>query len=122
MKMLTGVTHAIVTIPTKADSDASRIRALVSICFGPGDDNAIGNIAYALGEDGMYWKVPHVEIFENGIAVWSPVFRGELLEKMCQMGARSLEHVKAQIGSPKWGTKYRVFGMPDKTVKVEEVK
>jgi hypothetical protein len=50
-----------------------------------------------------------------------PVFRGELLEKMCQAAARALERVKEQIGAPQWGTSYRVFGSPDGSPMVEVI-
>jgi hypothetical protein len=117
---LSGITHALVSVPKREDSEQSGIRASVSLCYGPGDDTAIANIHYVKGMAGMTWTVPHVEIVEDGRKVWSPVFRGELLEKLCDAASRALDRVKEQIGTPKWDTSYRVFGTPDHQVKVEE--
>ena len=115
------MTHAIVTVPEHRDSDSSGIRATVSFCFGPGDENAITCIHYRRCETETSWTVPHVEVFEAGHKTMIPVFRGELLEKMCQAAARALERVKQQIGTPQWGTSYRVFGSPDGTPVVEVI-
>ena len=120
-RFLTGMTHAIVTVPERKDSDSSGIRATVSFCFGPGDENAITCIHYRRCESGTFWTVPHVEIIEAGRKTMVPVFRGELLEKMCHAAARALERVKEQIGAPHWGTSYRVFGSPDGSPMVEVI-
>jgi hypothetical protein len=118
---LKGMTHALVLVPSKPDSEASGIRASVSLCWGPGDDTAITNINYVRGTDGPLWTVPHVDVVEDGRHVKSPVFRGELLESLCQTAARALEQVKTHCGAPHWGARYRVFGTSDGTTKVEEV-
>jgi hypothetical protein len=119
MSILSGVTHAIVTVPVQSDAKQTGTRALVALCYGPGDANAISNIRLQTVENGVEWQVPHVEVFENGQQMWVPVFRGELLEKLCQTAARALERVKEQIGTPQWNTRYRVYATPDGTSKVE---
>lgn len=119
--LLSGLTHAVVSVPKREDSEASGIRASVSLCFGPGDDTAVTNIHYVKGAEGMVWVVPHVDVVLDGRSIKSPVFRGELLEKICQVAARALERVKEHLGTPSWGTSYRVFSATDNTVKVEEI-
>ena len=119
--LLSGLTHAVVSVSKREDSEASGIRASVSLCFGPGDDTAIANIHYVKGTDGMQWLVPHVDTVLDGRPVKSPVFRGELLAKICQVAARALERVKEHVGTPAWGVSYRVFSATDNTVKVEEI-
>jgi hypothetical protein len=115
------MTHAIVTVPTHQDADASGIRASVAFCFGPGDENAITCIHYRCCESGAFWEVPHVEVVVDGHKTMTPVFRGELLMKLCQAAARALERVKETIGTPQWGTTYRVFGSPDGSPMVEVI-
>jgi hypothetical protein len=121
VRFLTGMTHALVYVPSKEDVNGTGIRATVSLCFGPGDENAITNIHYVRSDGGLFWEVPHISTTRNGRPVKSPVFTGELLEKLCQAAARALERVKQQIGTPDWDTTYRVFGRPDGTPIVEVV-
>ena|ERR1035438_1184981 len=119
--ILTGITHAIVTVPSRADSQASGVRASVALCYGPGDDNAITNINLLHSSGGSSWNVPHIQEIRDGKWIWVPVFRGEVLEQVSDTAARALERVKEQIGKPQWNTSYRVFGTPDGTSKVEIV-
>lgn len=108
--LLNGITHAIVTVPSRKDSEQSGIRANVQFCYGPGDETAIGNIHWVYRNEITSWRVPHVPIIENGIVIQSPVFKGELLEKLCQEAFRVLEHIRKQKGNPSWGKRYRVLG------------
>ena len=118
-KFLSGITHAIVSVPTREDSEVSGIRASVAFCYGPGDDTAIANVLYTKGVDGLVWTVPHVDVVVGGRWVKSPVFRGTFLDVLCQAAARALERVKESVGAPNWGTSYRVYTGISKVEEVE---
>lgn len=116
-KILNGVTHAIVTIPEKAVALETGVRAVVDLCYGPGDDTAICEITLMKSEDDLVWTVPHVRSsVAPGHKVLVPVLKGQLLLKSCEVAARAVDRVKRDFGTPKYHTKYRVFAGDTKAV------
>ena len=108
-KLLGGVTHVIVEVPSRSDSDRSGVVALVNLCFGPGDDAGIAHIQAIRGkEHSLIWRVPHVEVWKDGKRELQPVFRGELMHQVCAAAARALDRIKRDIGRPQYGKKYRI--------------
>lgn len=119
MRLLAGITHAIVDVSSKSDAHESGVVADVELCYGPGDDTSICHIQYVRSATGpLVWKVPHVMVTENGVVKSKPVFRGELLEQLCQVAARALDRIKQEYGRPQYGARYRVAD--NKAVLVQE--
>lgn len=118
IRLLVAVTHILVTIPNKDDALATGVRATVDLCFGPGDDSAISQVQLVKRDDDLAWEVPHVPYRRgNSHKCMVPVFRGRLLEEVCEMAARAVEHIKRDLGIPQYGMRYRVF-VADNQVKV----
>lgn len=109
-RLLTGVTHAIVLVPTKADAQASNTFATVDLCFGPGDDSCISGIRYIKGADGKaMWQVPMFTIFRDGRSVMLPILKGRLFLEATRLAAAAVAHIKKDLGESGWGKRYQVF-------------
>jgi hypothetical protein len=109
MRLLAGITHAIVEVPSRNDSHKSGVVAEVELCFGPGDDTSICHIQYVRGLTGTpVWRVPHIPVVKDNATQLHPVFRGELMEQICNVAARALDRIKEVFGRPEYGLRYRV--------------
>lgn len=105
---LSGMTHAVVHVSEKTEVKATGIIATIDLCFS-NDDNAITGLCYIRDEEGnTTWRVPHYEVDEDNIPIYVPVFRGELLKKLCAVGARVIDRIRTDIGKPEFGKNYRV--------------
>lgn len=121
VKLLAGVTHALVTVPAREDADRTGVRAIVDLCYGPGDDTAIGQIYLSKNIDGeMAWNVPHTQMLYKGQCINKPVFRGELLVMLCAAAAKAVDHIRTELGKPEYGKRYRVYSGGNGKAKVEE--
>jgi hypothetical protein len=110
IRLLPGITHALVIVPSKEDAKASGTLAYVDLCFGPGDDTAITGIRYTLNEERqLVWQVPYIETFEDGRVVVRPVFKGDLLREITQLASASVNKLKKTLGKPAWGQRYRIL-------------
>lgn len=108
MNLLSGISHAIVTVPSREDSAQSGVVASVELCFGD-DQTSIAHVHRARGVDNrLVWNVPHVQIVKDGRQQMSPVFRGKLLVQLCTVAERALERIKKDVGRPEYGKRYRV--------------
>lgn len=110
---LTGVTHALVTIPKESDAKQTNVMAVVDLCFGQGD-TSISGIRYVKSDGRMSWHAPMVQLWRNGAWVHLPVFKGELLVEVCRLASQAVTRVKKQFGRPEWDKQYIV--LKDKVV------
>lgn len=108
MRLLVGITHAIVDVPAREDARQSGVVAEVELCFGPGDDTSICHIQYVRTDGAFSWRVPHVPVVKDGRQTMHPVFRGELMAQLCNVAARALDRIKQDFGKPEYGVRYRV--------------
>lgn len=109
MKLLAGITHAIVEVSSKKYATESGVVATVDFCFGPGDETSISHVQYVKTPSGnLVWKVPHIFVTTDGMVRTLPVFRGELLEQLCKLAGRALDRIKTDVGRPQYSTRYRV--------------
>jgi hypothetical protein len=109
-RALTGITHAVVSVPEKKDAHASNTYATVELCFGPGDDTALTGFRYIRNAEGKpMWQGPMYEVVQNGRLVQMPVFKGELLLETVRMASRALSRIKKDLGEAAWGKRYHVF-------------
>jgi hypothetical protein len=109
-RLLSGITHALVSVPTLQDAKASGTYALVDLCFGPGDDTALSGFRYSRNEDNkMMWQVPMYEVIRNGHRVLLPIFKGALLIETTKLASQSVARIKRDLGEAAWGKRYRVL-------------
>lgn len=108
-KVLTGMTHAIVRTNTKADAELTKIYAYVDLCFGPGDENALCNIAYKQNGAGHPEFTPPVTaVVKDGKKVIVPLVTGQVATKILLAATAALDRVKAAKGL-KYGKSFKVF-------------
>lgn len=109
-KLLSGITHAIVSVPTKQDAKVSGTFAMVDLCFGPGDDTSLSGFRYTRDEDGKsMWQGPMIEVIRDGRRVVLPVFKGDLLLETTRLASAAVARIKKDLGQPAWGTRYRIL-------------
>jgi hypothetical protein len=109
-KMLSLVTHAIVSVPTQKDAKASNTYAMVTLCFGPGDDTALSGFRYTRNEEGKpMWQVPMFDSYRDERHVSLPVFKGALFLDCTRIASASVAAITKQLGKSSWGKQYHVF-------------
>lgn len=109
-RLLLGVTHALVSVPTREESKRTSTFALVDLCFGPGDDTAISGLRYVRNQDGqMAWQGPMFTYIANGHDCLQPVLKGTLLVDVVTLASQALNRIKKDLGAPAWGTQYRIL-------------
>lgn len=118
-KILPGVTHAIVRTPKKEDSLAMSIFAYVDLCFGPGDEDAICNIAFNRAAGGFTCEMPRSSTIINGQREHKHVMVGKVASTMVAAATKALDRVKSEKGL-KYNKSYRVFA--NSVEEIEEVK
>jgi hypothetical protein len=109
-RLLSGVTHAIVIVPTSADARANNTFAIVDLCFGPGDDTCIAGIRYTRDAAGQtMWQVPMVEVVRHGRRTSLPVLKGKLLVEATKLASTAVARIKKDLGGSGWGKRYQVY-------------
>ncbi len=107
-KYLTGITHAVVSIPNESDAKQSSVMATVDVYFGQG--TAICGMKYVKQNKLMAWRAPMIQLLKDGKEwVSVPVFTGLILAELCKLASQAVSRVKRQFGSPTWGHKYIVL-------------
>lgn len=107
-KHLTGITHALVSIPKEDDAKRSGVMAVVDLCFGQGD-TAIAGLRYVKDDGRMSWHSPMIQLLRNNSWVNLPVFKGEILLEICKLASQAVTRVKKQFGRPAWDHQYVVL-------------
>lgn len=117
-KVLAGMTHAIVRTTSKEDAQQSKVFAYVDLCFGPGDENAICNIAYKLNGSTPEFTPPVTAVIKNGKKVLIPLVTGQVATTILVAATRAIDRVKSAKGF-KYGREYKVFSNNVEEVLVE---
>lgn len=114
-KLLSKVTHVILKTSGKAYAEKSGIHAVMSLCFGPGDDDCITQVHWKA----PYWRLPHVPVEVDGVTKDKSVLKGKLAQEATEWGQVIIDAIKKKYGGVKYRKKYR---MPVGTLEVEEEK
>lgn len=109
-RLLSGITHALVTVSTREEAKATNTFATVDLCFGPGDDTALSGFKYTRNEEGRtVWNVPMYEVIRNGRPMVLPVLKGDLMLEATRMASQAIARIKKDLGGPAWGVRYRIL-------------
>lgn len=104
-QMLKGVTQVIVKMSKNKDlAEKHNIYAVISVCFGTTEDDAISQIYVTRGQSRTEWRLPQVVI--SGKAF--PVFEGKIAEELSTYAHEAWDAIHKDQGKPKFGHKYRI--------------
>jgi hypothetical protein len=112
-KYLPGATHSIVrTVHNIQDMQLMNgIMALIDVCFGPGDADAVRMIAIKKMEgptSGATAHIPRTVIVREGKRGWVPVLEGKVADEAKTIALVAFDKVKSKFGL-KFNKTYKVF-------------
>jgi hypothetical protein len=76
-------------------------------CFGPGDDNAIGQIHLEGTHGAPIFRPPQIRLGNNKSY---PVLKGKVEEELIWRAQEAFQMIRANYGKIEWGRTYRVAG------------
>lgn len=108
IKLLKGVTHAIVVMSKKEVAEKSNIYGTMFLVFGSDPVNAIGQIHLVKMDSRLVWRPPNVSVNIGGQPKTYPVFKGKVADEISEWGEKSYSLIKKTFGKAQFGHRYRI--------------
>lgn len=108
IKLLKGVTHAIVVMSKKEVAEKSGIYGTMFLVFGSDEANAIGQIHLLKLDNRLVWRPPNVTVTIGGQPKSYPVFKGKVADEISEWGEKAYSLIKKTFGKAQFGHKYRI--------------